>query len=190
MRFIQFGILFIILIALLVYIPHIINTSFGISQVTLIQIEAILGVFVFQLSMVIREKDLEKKLVLDIESKLLKNEELKKKIKKIEQNNLKQFIRLNNITIDVTTLTFIRSEGHYLNIYTTNNKKFIRGKISKIKGLLPSNFIQPHRSYIVNFNYVKDVFPNFIIMKDKTEIPISRSKKQMVKDKLIEGENN
>lgn len=184
MRFIQLGLLLLALIALLVYLPRITNISLPISQTVLLQVEAILGISMFQFSMIIKEKEEEEKLALAIEKKVIEHQKLEKRIKQIKENNIKKFILFNNTKIDLETLIYICSDGHYLQLYTTTNKKLIRGKISEIREELPSNFIQTHRSYIINSNYVKDVFSNFIMMKDKVEIPISRSKKGMVKNKL------
>ena len=48
------------------------------------------------------------------------------------------------------------------------------------------NFIKPHRSYIININHIQKVnfSENFIIMKDKTNIPISRNIKNELKELL------
>ena len=48
------------------------------------------------------------------------------------------------------------------------------------------NFIKPHRSYIININHIQKVnfSENVIIMKDKTNIPISRNIKNELKEIL------
>ncbi len=48
------------------------------------------------------------------------------------------------------------------------------------------NFIKPHRSYIININHIQKVnfSENVIIMKDKTNIPISRNIKKELKEVL------
>jgi len=50
---------------------------------------------------------------------------------------------------------YVKSDGHYLNLFTTNKKEFVRGKISEIEAQLPPNFIKCHRSYVVNQNFIK-----------------------------------
>lgn len=142
------------------------------------------------------------RLVKDLERRKLQKEQKLKESKVLQQQmseritNLKKLVIKDHILLKnkskviLEELVYIHSEGHYLQLHTTTSKGFVRGKISEIIQELPPNFIQTHRSYIVNFNYIKDVFSNFIITKDKTEIPISRSKKQIVKNKLVEYVKN
>ena len=43
--------------------------------------------------------------------------------------------------------------------------------------------MRPHKSHLVNIQYIKTVVRNdggYLVMKDETEIPISRRKKEMV----------
>jgi len=78
--------------------------------------------------------------------------------------------------IYISDLMYIKSDDHYLNIYTSDEKShFVRGKLRKIREELPPNFIQCHRSYIVNRNFVKRINSSSLVLIDKTEIPLSRS---------------
>lgn len=78
----------------------------------------------------------------------------------------------------IANLMYIKSEDHYLKIFTSDGKnRFVRGKLSQIKEELPPNFIQCHRSYIVNRNFIKQFNKNSLLLLDKTSIPVSRSYK-------------
>lgn len=44
-----------------------------------------------------------------------------------------------------------------------------------------SRFIQPHKSYLVNMQYIKDFMANELIMEDGTLIPISRRRRGEIK---------
>jgi two-component system LytT family response regulator len=49
------------------------------------------------------------------------------------------------------------------------------------------NFIRPHQSYLVNMDAIACIDKTdggFIILNDKTEIPLSKRRKQAVLDKL------
>lgn len=103
-------------------------------------------------------------------------------IEKIDQ--LKQLVVKNHIVLKdktkvyVSSLTYIKSDDHFIRLYLQEGKShFVRGKLSQIKTELPPNFIQCHRSYIVNTNFIKQINANHIILIDKTEIPVSRTYK-------------
>ncbi len=104
-------------------------------------------------------------------------EELKKIVKK-------DFIVLKDKTkVYVSELIYIKSDDHFLRVYTSDGKSnFVRGRLSQINEELPPNFKRTHRSYIVNENYIKQVLANWLILKDKTEIPISKSYKKYFED--------
>lgn len=153
-------------------------------------VEAI--IFAFLMGALIRDLE-RKKIEKEQELVILENRkmELSKKVSNLKKLTVKDNIVLKNKSkVVLDRLVYIHSDGHYLELHILRNsfveKEHFRGKISEIIKELPPNFIQVHRSYIVNFNYVKDVYSNFIIMKNKLEIPISRSKRQILKIKLIE----
>lgn len=153
-------------------------------------IEAI--IFAFLVGVLMRDLE-RKKLEKEQEIVVLENRkvELNTKISNLEKLVVKNHIIFKNkYKVALAGLLYIRSEDHYLQLYTLRDndikRETIRGKMSEIIKELPPNFIQVHRSYIVNFNYIKDIYSNLIVMKNKLEIPISRSKRQVLKAKLIE----
>lgn len=136
----------------------------------------LISIFIFYLY--IRYKSKSKNLESAQSETLEKIEELKKIV-------IKNHIVLKDKTkVYISDLMYIKSEDHYLRIYTNDTKSaFVRGKLSQIKEELPPNFIQSHRSYIINSNFIKQINNNHIILLDKTEIPLSRSHKNNFKDK-------
>ena len=48
-------------------------------------------------------------------------------------------------------------------------------KLSDLEIKLPPNFVRTHRSYITNRNFVRQIQPQFLVLMDGTEIPISRN---------------
>lgn len=105
------------------------------------------------------------------------------KIAELKKIVIKNHIVLKDKTkIYISDLMYIKSEDHYLKIFTNDGKNaFVRGKLSQIKEELPPNFIQSHRSYIINANFIKQINNNHIILLDKTEIPLSRAHKDKFK---------
>lgn len=123
----------------------------------------------------------------------------KKRSKKLEQEKSKTLEKLDQIEEAVTTkyiilndktkvyignVTYIKVEDHYLYIHYWEQVKPIetRGTLSEIREKLPPNFIQCHRAYIVNNNYViQTPIKQSIRLKDGTLIPVSRSNKNKFK---------
>lgn len=59
----------------------------------------------------------------------------------------------------------------------------IRGRFEEEVASILENprFIQPHKSYLVNMQYIKDFMANELIMEDGTLIPISRNRRGEIK---------
>ncbi|MGB0879039.1 MAG: LytR/AlgR family response regulator transcription factor [Polaribacter sp.] len=109
-------------------------------------------------------------------------EEQSETLQKLDE--LKQIVIKNHIILKdktkvyISELMYIQSDDHYLKVFTQHGKNhFVRGKLSQIKEELPPNFIQCHRSYIVNSNFIKQIHANSIVLINKEEIPLSRSYK-------------
>ncbi|MFP2995164.1 LytTR family DNA-binding domain-containing protein [Spongiivirga sp. MCCC 1A20706] len=111
------------------------------------------------------------------------------KIEKFETlqklDELKNIVIKNHVVLKDKTkiyssdLIYLKSDDHYLNIFTSNGKNhFVRGKLSKIKEELPPNFIQCHRSFIVNSNFIKQINKDYLVLMNKEIIPLSRSFKK------------
>jgi len=72
-------------------------------------------------------------------------------------------------------LMYIKAEDHYLNVFSSDGKtNFVRGKLSQIILELPPNFVKCHRSYIVNTNFIQSFNSGCIVLKNRTELPVSR----------------
>ncbi|MEX0275216.1 MAG: LytR/AlgR family response regulator transcription factor [Flavobacteriaceae bacterium] len=96
---------------------------------------------------------------------------------KVKQLVIKDSITLKNKTkIRLDELVYIRADDHYLQLYTSNGKKeYVRGKIKEIIDQLPPNFKQCHRSYIVNYNMIRNTTHNRILLDNNQFIPLSRT---------------
>ena len=97
-------------------------------------------------------------------------------------DELKNIVIKNHIVLKdrtrvyISDFMYVKSDDHYLQVFLSNGKKhFVRGKLKQIREELPPNFIQCHRSYIVNSNFIKKINRENLILIDNTIIPISRS---------------
>ena len=81
-------------------------------------------------------------------------------------------------------INYIESLSDYVKIFTDKETIITRETISSIESKLPSNeFLRTHRSYIVSMPKI-DSFTNEFLELDKKAIPISRSYKENVLQKL------
>lgn len=92
--------------------------------------------------------------------------------------------------VKVEDIIFFYSEKEFVYLRVKQGEDLItRFTIKELEQRLnPAMFFRPHRCYIVNINYVKEIRPSFhgcytLIMKDKdsTEIPASRGKSKLLK---------
>ena len=108
-------------------------------------------------------------------------EEKSETLQKLDE--LKQLVIKNHIVLRdktkvyIADLVYIKAEDHYLKLFLSDGKNhLVRGKIKTIKEELPPNFLQCHRSFIVNSNYVKQTNnAKSLILINGEILPISRS---------------
>ena len=97
-----------------------------------------------------------------------------RKIPTIKQNRV--------LLVDVSHVSFIRSEGHYTWVHTSQGGQFCNITIGDLESRLdPNLFLRVHRSYIVNLSMVDEIVRDdgriTLRMMGSTpvEIPVSRS---------------
>lgn len=98
-----------------------------------------------------------------------------------------EFISLKSkALIKLSDLRFVRSDGPYLEFHLTSKTKpeIDRNSLKSLMEELPNNFIQVHRSFIVNLNQVKSIYKSKLVLNDDTEISVSRSFKDDI-DELL-----
>lgn len=113
--------------------------------------------------------------------RILKNQHKEESEK--EESKPERYLTLKSkavLTLD--QIIYIKSDGHYLE-YKLDDQVYPEIDRNKIKELLlelPENFIQTHRSYIVNAEYIKMKYSNKIILTNGEEIPLSRTYKNKI----------
>ena len=91
--------------------------------------------------------------------------------------------KLNRVLlVDVPSVSFIRSEGHYTWVHTSQSCQFCNITISDLESRLdPQLFLRVHRSYIINLSHVDEIVRDdgrmtLRMMGDTpTDIPVSRA---------------
>ncbi len=117
----------------------------------------------------------EKDLMIALELAKSKLEETKELM--VKDKNVTVKLKLNNIL-------FAKKEDHYLVLHTEKGNKLIRSTVQEFLENVNEDFIQVHRSFIVNKKFVSGISSKMVKVLDH-EIPISQSFLKSVKTKLI-----
>jgi two-component system, LytTR family, response regulator len=89
----------------------------------------------------------------------------------------------------ITDLVLCEASGSYTLIHTASNEKITSAKyLKEFEELLePHGFMRIHHSYLVNTNYIKRYLKGdggTVILSNNLELPVSRSKKDILLHKL------
>lgn len=97
--------------------------------------------------------------------------------------NTQEFIQI----LQLKDILYCQSEGSYTTFHRIDGQKLMVSKPLKFyDDLLPDLFfLRPHQSYLVNFTYVdKFLKSGVLLLKDKTEIPVSVRRKEYIVQRL------
>lgn len=84
-------------------------------------------------------------------------------------------------------IQYIKAENVYLQIVMNEEKHLIRKKLKELAEELPKvNFVQVHRSYVLNLKYVVSFDGSHALLQDGTSIPVGRSNRDLFKQRMIQ----
>ena len=90
-------------------------------------------------------------------------------------------------SININEILYIEVVGKYCEITTVSQALTIRYKLSDLAGQLAEyGFLQPHRSYLVNYRYVFSIENTELILDDQTRIPLSRKRAKETKEQFMD----
>lgn len=91
------------------------------------------------------------------------------------------------ISIRHDDIYYLESVGHNVFIHTVDGEHEIYGTMQSIMENMPGEFCYPHKSYVVNFNYVKAIGKNVILKCNGklVEIPLSKQRKKEMEEAFI-----
>ena len=123
------------------------------------------------------------------------NLQLENLIELLQQKQNKQFHRIalqstkETRFVEPEQIIRCESSNNYTTFYLNNQEKIIVSKpIYEYESLLQDyGFIRCHQSHMINKKYIKSFLKNdggFLLLEDGSEIPITRQKKEQVKDWL------
>lgn len=92
--------------------------------------------------------------------------------------------------VNLRTVLYFKSSRKLINIITLSNKDEFYGTISSITEHLRSHgFISPHKSYLVNYRFIKVFQADSIIMVNGDKIPIAKGKRDEISKLQLHFEN-
>jgi DNA-binding LytR/AlgR family response regulator len=81
-------------------------------------------------------------------------------------------------------ILFVEAHENYIAVYTAVRKYITHATLKSIQQMLPLQFVQSHKSYVVNTNHVAAVEGN-VMHCGQYQIPISKYMKEEVLEKII-----
>ena len=89
--------------------------------------------------------------------------------------------------VDVDQTLYVEVLGKRCQVHTTAGVIDVKCRLSDIEELLAGHgFLKPHRSYLVNSQFVFSMGKTELVLTDRTEIPISRNRVADVKHDFLE----
>ena len=80
------------------------------------------------------------------------------------------------IRIRLEDIIFIQSDDHYAEVFTIHGKETIRESLNSIESAYGSLV-----RYLVNFKYIYSIEKNTVILQNRKQLPLSRSRSATVK---------
>lgn len=104
----------------------------------------------------------------------------------IEEDNTKTlFVKSDKkiIKLELREITHIEAYGNYIKIFT--DKMILTPQtLTEFLEKLPSNFLRIHKSFAINFNHLKLIDGNQIVLQNETKLPIGKSYRKIVLDRI------
>lgn len=112
---------------------------------------------------------------LQIESHVIETQESAKSI----------FVKSDKKLLKIVTddISYIEAYGNYVKIYTSE-MILTPQTLSDIIEALPSQFLRIHKSFAINFNKLKLIDGNQIVLDTETKLPIGKSFRKDLLDKI------
>lgn len=92
------------------------------------------------------------------------------------------------IKIQIKNIFYFEKIGRKIHIVTTFGDDFFNDTIINLKNKLPSNFVEPHGSYIVNFDKITYLKKDYLIMSNNVKIPVSQRNLKDMRTMLLNSE--
>lgn len=78
--------------------------------------------------------------------------------------------------VPIHKIGYLESRGHQLTIHTTEGNVICCERLEKLRERLPGRFLQCHKSYLVNMDFIRRIEKSSILLKNGSELPVSKAK--------------
>ena len=92
--------------------------------------------------------------------------------------------------IKLEDIIYFKSIDRKVMIKTLNEEDSFYGALEKVQEQLKNNgFLSPHKSYLINYRFIRSFRSDYIILTNGEEIPVSKSKRKEIAKAQIAIEN-
>ena len=116
-------------------------------------------------------------------SKPIDTDILLKNLKKIEdemilEENRKLLLKFSGtvVAVDPDDIIYIESRLHTATVHSKNGEHLCYEKLDTLAKRLPGQFIQTHKSFLVNMDKIQLIERERVILEEKMEVPISKAR--------------
>jgi DNA-binding LytR/AlgR family response regulator len=98
------------------------------------------------------------------------------------------FIKTDNKLekVNLQELLFVEAMENYVALYTVDKKLVTHSTLKALQEKLPAGqFIQPHKSYLVNTQCIQSIEGNILHVGGKYQIPISKYQKEEIMERIV-----
>lgn len=87
------------------------------------------------------------------------------------------------IQIDLAAVFYLESYGNYVKVWLENEFHLTPRTLSSFEDQLPSpDFFRIHKSFIIHKKFIDYIEGNFLVMKNKKQLPIGKNHRQDIKN--------
>lgn len=88
--------------------------------------------------------------------------------------------------VNLEELLFVEAMENYVALYTADKKLVTHSTLKALQEKLPAGqFIQPHKSYLVNMQCIQSIEGNILHLGGKYQIPISKYQKEEIMERIV-----
>ena len=91
--------------------------------------------------------------------------------------------------VPIANILYFESTNRKVNIITTTDMLEFYDKLDNVESQVPSQFFRIHKSFLVNYYYIRKFEYDNVIMSNQKRLPISKSKRKEMRDLQLEIED-
>ena len=90
-----------------------------------------------------------------------------------------------DLILDLPEIVWIEAEDYYAAIHGRTRKFLVRESLASLESRLdPTRFVRIHRSAIVNLDFVRQIGESALLLRNGTELPVSRRRREQVAEAI------